>query len=129
MTGQRISFLDKVRQVPQLAKLHDEMYVCRCFLAVDQRHDVGMMEALQNVNLGVQVFLQLFVEFVQVNGFDGYVARLLLQSITTISMRILTRKALRVPIHYLLNLTKEMTISAVAYASVHGRMLTEYAAL
>lgn len=62
------------------------MDVCRCLLAVDQRHDVGMMETLQNVNFRVQVFLQLFVELVQVDGFDGYEARLLLQSTKTISM-------------------------------------------
>lgn len=77
MAGQGVSFLDEVRQVPQLAKLHDQMYMCRCFLAVYQRHDVGMMKAFQNVNLGVKVFLQLFVELVQVDGFDGDVARLL----------------------------------------------------
>lgn len=98
MAGQRISFLDEVGQVSQLAKLHDEMDVCRCFLTVDQRHDVGMMEALQNLNLGVKVFFQLFVKLVHVDGFDGYVAGLLLPLAMTISKRILTREAVRVSV-------------------------------
>lgn len=111
MAGQGVSFLDKVRQVPQLAKLHDQMYMCRCFLAVDQRHDVGMMKAFQNVNLGVKVFLQLFVELVQVDGFDSYVARLLLQTTTIISTRNLSHAA-RVPIHFVPDIIQEMMISA-----------------
>lgn len=129
MAGQGVSFLDEVRQVPQLAKLHDQMYMCRCFLAVYQRHDVGMMKAFQNVNLGVKVFLQLFVELVQVDGFDGDVARLLLQSTTIISTRILDHAA---PSAHSLSVgfyPGDDDIGRLRVATIQGRMLTEYAAL
>lgn len=78
MAGERISFLDKIRQIPQLAELHDQMYVCSSLLAVDERHDVWMMEAFQDVNLGVEVVLELLVELFQVDRFDGHVPRALL---------------------------------------------------
>lgn len=51
------------------------MYVSGGLLAVDQRYDMGMMEALQDVDLGIEVLLQLLVELVHVDGFDCHIAR------------------------------------------------------
>lgn len=55
------------------------MYVSGRLLAVDQRYDMGMMEALQDVDLGIEVLLQLLVELVHVDGFDCHIARAFLQ--------------------------------------------------
>lgn len=48
------------------------------FFAVDQGNDVGMMEALENVNLGVKIVLELFIESVDIDRLDGYEAGFLL---------------------------------------------------
>lgn len=55
MARQGVSFFDEVRQVPQLAELHDKMYVGGCFLAVDEGNYVWMVEALEDMDFGVEV--------------------------------------------------------------------------
>lgn len=42
-------------------------------MAVEEGHNVRMMEALQNVDLGGKVVFQLFIELGQVDRLDGYV--------------------------------------------------------
>lgn len=37
------------------------------FLTVDECNDVGMMKAFEDLYLGVEIFFELLVEFVQVN--------------------------------------------------------------
>lgn len=73
MGRQSVSALDEKRQVPQSAVFHDQMNVGGGFMAVDEGHDVRMMEALQNVDLGGKVVFQLLVELGQVDRLDGYV--------------------------------------------------------
>ena len=55
------------------------MYVSSRFFAVDQGNDVGMMEAFENVDLGVEVVFELFIESVDINRLDSYKAGFLLQ--------------------------------------------------
>lgn len=47
------------------------MNVSARLLTVNERDDVWMMEALENLYLGVKILFQLLVELVQVNRFDG----------------------------------------------------------
>ena len=46
---------------------------------VDQGNDVGMMKALENVDLRVKVVFQLLIESVDINRLDGYKAGFLLE--------------------------------------------------
>lgn len=49
-----------------------------CLLAINERNDMRMMEAFQDMDLGVQILFELFVELLEVNRFDRYVAASLL---------------------------------------------------
>lgn len=71
MAGQGISSLDEQRQVPQSAILHDQMDVRRGFMAIDECDDVGMVEALEDIDLGGKVVLEFLVELRQIDGLDG----------------------------------------------------------
>ena len=48
------------------------------FFAIDQGNDVGMMEALENVDLRVKVVFELLIESVDINRLDCYKAGFLL---------------------------------------------------
>lgn len=54
------------------------MNVSSGFFAVDQGNDVGMMEAFENVDLGVEVVFELLVESVDIDRLDGYESGFLL---------------------------------------------------
>ena len=71
VAGQGISSLDEQRQVPQSAILHDQMDVRRGFMAIDECDDVGMVEALEDIDLGGKVVLEFLVELRQIDGLDG----------------------------------------------------------
>ena len=43
----------------------------RRFAAVDEGDDVGMLETLEDFDLGGQVVFELLVELAQVDGLDG----------------------------------------------------------
>lgn len=47
------------------------MDVSSRFLAIDKRHNVRMVEVFQNVDFRVQVFLELLVQFLQVDRLDS----------------------------------------------------------
>lgn len=47
-------------------------------LAVDEGNNMWVMKAFQDVDFRVQVLLQLLVKFIQVDGLDSNIARLLL---------------------------------------------------
>lgn len=55
------------------------MYVSGRFLAVDQGNDMRMVKTLQDMDFRVEIFFQLFVQLVHIDGFDGNEAGLLLQ--------------------------------------------------
>lgn len=42
-------------------------------MAVDQGHDMWVVEALEDIDLGRKVFFELFVELRQVHGLDCYI--------------------------------------------------------
>lgn len=42
-------------------------------MAVDQGHDMGVVKALQDIDLGRKVIFELFVELRQVHGLDSYI--------------------------------------------------------
>ena len=65
------------------------MYMRGRLLAIRQRNDMWMLQFLENLDLRVQVFLQLPVELVQVDGFDGNVAGWILPSVRSISMKLI----------------------------------------
>ena len=54
------------------------MDVGRGLLTIDQGDNMGMMKAFQDMDLRVQIFFELFIELIQIDGLDGNVARLLL---------------------------------------------------
>lgn len=47
------------------------MYMGGGFITVEEGDDVGMIEALEDLNLGRQVFLQFLVELRESDRFDG----------------------------------------------------------
>ena len=51
----------------------------RRLLTVDERDNMWMMEAFEDMDLGIEVILQLLVELLQVNRLYGYVSTVLLQ--------------------------------------------------
>ena len=55
------------------------MDVCGRFLAVDQSDDVWMMQAFEDVDLGIEIFLELLVELVEMNRLDRYEGSVLLE--------------------------------------------------
>ena len=67
MIAERVASRNEHGQVAQGAVFHDQIDVGRGFLTVDESHDVGVMEALENVDLRVQVFLESPVELGQVD--------------------------------------------------------------
>lgn len=90
-----ISFLDKVRQVTKLAEFHDQMYMCGGLLAVDKGDDMWVMEVLQDHNLTVEVFLELRIELLQIDRFDGHVTRAPLEREMHISKKLYPRRCLQ----------------------------------
>lgn len=42
-------------------------------MAVDQGHDMWVLKALENIDLGRKVLFELFVELRQVHGLDCYI--------------------------------------------------------
>ena len=71
MRGQPITLLDEVGEVTELAELHDQMDVSAGLLTVYEGDDMGMMKVFEDVNLRVQIFLELLVELVKMDRFDG----------------------------------------------------------
>ena len=71
VAGQGISSLDEQRQVPQSAILHDQVDVRGGFMAIDECDNVGMVEALEDIDLGGKVVLEFLVELRQIDGLDG----------------------------------------------------------
>jgi hypothetical protein len=72
MCDESVTLLDKVREVSQLTEFHDQVYVCACFLTIYQSDDVRMMKAFEDVDLGVEVLFQFFIELLEVDGLDGH---------------------------------------------------------
>lgn len=76
--GEGISLLDEIRKIPQLAKLHHQVYMGGGLLTVDQSDNVWVMQAFEYVDLGVQVLFELLIKLVQVDRLDSHIAWLLL---------------------------------------------------
>jgi hypothetical protein len=68
---QLVPLLDEVRQVSELAVLHDQVYVSRRLSTVNQGNDVGVVEALEDLDLAVEVVLELAVELREIDRLDG----------------------------------------------------------
>ena len=86
VSSQSIAFLDEVGEIPQLAELHDKVYVGRCLLTIDESNDMWVMEAFQDMNFGVEVLFELLVELLQVDRFNSYVATSLLFLVVLVSV-------------------------------------------
>lgn len=43
-------------------------------MAVDQGHDMWVLKALEDIDLGRKVFFELFVKLRQVHGLDSYIS-------------------------------------------------------
>ena len=56
-----------------------------CLLAINERNDMWMVEAFQDVDLGVQILFELLVKLLEVDRFDSYVAASLLFSKPVVS--------------------------------------------
>jgi hypothetical protein len=80
MVTERISPLDEEREVSEGAVLHDQMDVCGGLMAVNQSNDVWVVEAFEDVDFGAEVLLEFLVELGQVDGFDGDVGAMPLES-------------------------------------------------
>ena len=65
------------------------MYMRGRLLAIRKRNNMWMLQFLENLDLRVQVFFQLPIELVQVDGFDGNVAGWILLSVRSISMALI----------------------------------------
>lgn len=70
--AQFISLLDEIRQVPELAVLHNQVYMSIRFAAVDQGDDVRVMKAFEDLDLAVEVVFEFTVEFAEVDRLDCY---------------------------------------------------------
>lgn len=51
------------------------MYMRGSLLTVDEGDDMWVMEVLQDEDLAVEVILELRIELLQIDRFDGYVTR------------------------------------------------------
>lgn len=84
MVPQRFPPLDEQGQVSQGAVFHDQMDVRGGLMAVDERDDVGVVEAFENVDLRGQIVLELLVEFRQVDRLDGDVGAMFLSDVESV---------------------------------------------
>ena len=78
VSGKSFALLDEIGEIAELAKLHDQIDMSRRFLAIYESDNMWMMEAFQDVDLRIEVLLQLLVELMQIDRFDGNKAGLLL---------------------------------------------------
>jgi hypothetical protein len=65
------ALLDEGRQVSELAEFHDDMHAGGRFLAVNERYYVRVVKAAQDGDFGDEVVLELLVQLVHVDRFDG----------------------------------------------------------
>lgn len=71
------------------------MYMCGSLLTVDEGDDMWVMEVLQDEDLAVKVILELRIELLQIDRFDGYVTRAPLERETHISKNFSPRRCLQ----------------------------------
>lgn len=62
MVNETFSLLDELRQIPQRTVLHNQVNVLCRLMAVDQGDDVRVLKALEDVDFGGKVILQLLIE-------------------------------------------------------------------
>lgn len=70
--SQFVPLLDEVRQVSELAVLHDQVYVGIRLPAVDQGDYVRVVEALEDLDFAVEIILELAIQLGEVDRLDGY---------------------------------------------------------
>lgn len=69
--------------------------MCGGLLTVDEGDDMWMMEVLQDEDLAIEVLLELRIELLQIDRFDGYVTRAPLEREMHISMKFSPRRCLQ----------------------------------
>ena len=78
MVGEVGTLLDEGREIAQLTELHDDVHTGWRFVAVDERHNMWMVEASEDGDFGHEVVFELLVELVHVDRLDGNRRSLLL---------------------------------------------------